>query len=160
VRLRAIQDDSKLLAGQASVPLLRACGHVAGDPAFIRRGYRFYRGIGIELGGFFTRRFTLEDGRGASVTLVAGIDVESGAGVLDRCRTSEDAARELNRGPGSVWAVVLTLENATVSWRDLNRRLLVSDPSAFGAFAAELGGLALLQSDACPLCAERAQLAA
>ena len=126
----------------------------------MRRGYRYYRGFGLDLGGFLTRRFTLEDGRGASVTLVAGIDVESGSGVLDRCRTSEDAARELATGAGSVWAVVLTLENATVSWRELNRRLLVNDPAAFGAFAAELGGLALLQSEACPLCAERAQLAA
>jgi len=160
VRLRAIQGDSRALADHGELPLREACGHVAGSAEIVRRGYRFYRGFGLELGGFFTRRFTLEDGRGASVTLVAGIDVESGAGVLDRCRTSEDAARELNRSPGSVWAVVLTLENATVSWRDLNRRLLLNDPSAFGAFAAELGGLALLQSDACPLCAERAQLAA
>jgi hypothetical protein len=158
--LRAIQGDSRALADQGEPPLARACGHVSGNAEIVRRGYRYYRGIGLELGGFFTRRFTLEDGRGASVTLVAGIDVESGAGVLDRCSTSEEAARELTRGSGSVWAVVLTLENATVSWRELNRRLLVSDPSAFGAFAAELGGLALLQSDSCPLCAERAQLAA
>jgi hypothetical protein len=160
VRLRAIHGDSRALADHGEPPLRDACGHVAGSAEIVRRGYRFYRGVGLELGGFFTRRFTLDDGRGASVTLVAGIDVESGAGVLDRCRTSEDAARELARVPGSVWAVVLTLENATVSWRDLNRRLLVSDPSAFGAFAAELGGLSLLQSDACLLCAERAELAA
>jgi hypothetical protein len=133
---------------------------VAGSPEIVRRGYRYYRGFGLELGGFFTRRFTLEDGRGASVTLVAGIDIESGAGVLDRCSTSEEAARELSCGPGSVWAIVLTLENATVSWRELNRSLLVSDPSAFGAFAAELDGLKLLEHDTCPLCAERAQMAA
>ena len=110
----------------APPPLRRACGHVAGDPAIVRRGYRYYRGFGLELGGFFTRRFTLEDGRGASVTLVAGIDVESGAGVLERCtRPSEDARDELTCGPGSVWAVVLTLENATISWRELNRQLVV-----------------------------------
>jgi len=114
VRLRAIHDDSKALAPQESAPLRRACGHVAGDPAVVRRGYRFYRGIGIELGGFFTRRFTLEDGRGASVSLVAGIDAGTGAGVLDSCRTSDDAVYELACGPGSVWAVVLTLENATI----------------------------------------------
>jgi hypothetical protein len=160
VRLRAIQDDSKLLAGQASVPLRRACGHVAGDPAFIRRGYRFYRGIGIELGGFFTRRFTLEDGRGASVSLVAGIDVETGTGVLDTCTTGDDAVHELTCGPGSVWAVVLTLENATVSWRELNRKLVVADPAAHEAFATELGGLTLLDASSCPLCGERGQLAA
>ena len=160
MRLRAIQDDSKLLAGRASAPLLRACGHVAGDPAFIRRGYRFYRGIGIELGGFFTRRFTLEDGRGASVSLVAGIDVETGAGVLDGCTTGDDAVHELTCGPGSVWAVVLTLENATVSWRELNRNLVVADPAAHEAFAGELGGLLLLDASDCPLCGERDQLAA
>jgi hypothetical protein len=160
VRLRAILGDSRALAEHGPLPLRRACGHVAGDPEFVRRGYRFYRGSGLDLGGFFTRRFTLEDGRGASVTLVAGIDVDTGAGVLERCSTSEEAARELGRGPASVWAVVLTLENATVSWRELNRLLLVTDPSAFGAFAAELGGLPLLAGETCPLCAESAQLAA
>ena len=144
----------------ASAPLRRACGHVAGDPAFIRRGYRYYRGIGLELGGFFTRRFTLADGRGASVSLVAGIDAESGAGVLDSCATSDDAVYELTCGPASVWAVVLTLENATISWRELNRKLVVSDPAAHEAFAAELGGLPLLDASACPLCGERDQLAA
>ena len=122
----------------APPPLRRACGHVAGDPAIVRRGYRFYRGIGHELGGFLTRRFTLEDGRGASVTLLAGIDIESGAGVLERCATTDDALYELTCGPGSVWAVVLTLENATISWRELNRKLMIGDPSAYGAFAAEL----------------------
>ena len=94
------------------------------------------------------------------MTLVAGIDIETGAGVLDRCDDGEEAARKLTCGPGSVWAVVLTLENATVSWRELNRKLMVGDPSAFGAFAAELNGLPLLDHETCPLCAERAQLAA
>jgi hypothetical protein len=160
VRLRAIQNDSQSLADQAPPTLRRACGHVAGDPAVIRRGYRFYRGIGHELGGFLTRRFTLDDGRGASVTLLAGIDLETGAGILERCATTDDAMRELTCGPASVWAVVLTLENATISWRELNRQLMIGDPSAFGAFAAELTGLPLLAHDTCPLCAERAQLAA
>ena len=59
-----------------------------------------------------------------------------------------------------MWAIVLTLENATVSWRELNRTLMIGDPSAFGAFAAELTGLPLLDHETCPLCAERAQLAA
>jgi hypothetical protein len=160
VRLRAIQGESRALADQGPPPLRLACGHVAGDPAIVRRGYRYYRGFGVDLGGFFTRRFTLQDGRGASVTLVAGIEVESGAGVLERCSTTEEAVRELIRGPGSVWAVVLTLENATVSWRELKRQLMVGDPSAFGAFAAELSELSLLEGETCPLCAERAQLAA
>ena len=160
VRLRAIQNDSESLTGQSPPTLRGACGHVAGDPAVIRRGYRFYRGIGHELGGFLTRRFTLEDGRGASVTLVAGIDIETGTGVLERCTTTDDALSELTCGPASVWAIVLTLENATVSWRELNRKLMVGDPSAFGAFAAELTGLPLLDHETCPLCAQRAQLAA
>jgi hypothetical protein len=160
VRLRAIQGDSRALADQGPPPLRRACGHVAAHPEIVRRGYRYYRGFGIDLGGFFTRRFTLEDGRGASVTLVAGIDVESGLGVLDRCGTTEEAALELGRAPGSVWAVVLTLENATIAWRELNRQLMVGDPSAFGAFAAELSELSLLEHHTCPLCAEHAQLAA
>jgi hypothetical protein len=160
VRLRAIQGDARALRDQGPPPLRRACGHVGGDPEIVRRGYRYYRGFGLDLGGFLTRRFTLEDGRGASVTLVAGIDIESGAGVLDGCRTTEDVARALTRGPGSVWAVVLTLENATVSWYELNRELLIGDPAAFGAFAAELSGLPVLDHDTCPLCAERAELAA
>ena len=99
MRLRAIQGDSRALADQRPPTLRRACGHVAGDPAFVRRGYRFYRGSGHDLGGFLTRRFTLEDGRGASVTLVAGIDLETGAGILDRCATTDDAVRELTCGP-------------------------------------------------------------
>jgi hypothetical protein len=148
------------LADQGPPPLRRACGHVAGDPELVRRGYRYYRGFGLDLGGFFTRRFTLEDGRGASVTLVAGIDVETGAGMLERCTSTEQAARELATGPPSIWAIVLTLENATVAWRELSRNLMVSDPSAFGAFAAELTELPLLDHDGCPLCAERARLAA
>jgi hypothetical protein len=160
VKLRAIQGDARKLADQGPPPLRRACGHVAGDPVIVRRGYRYYRGFGLDLGGFFTRRFTLEDGRGASVTLVAGVDMESGAGMLDRCTSTEQAARELTSGPASIWAVVLTLENATVSWRELSRSLMVSDPSAFGAFAAELTELPLLDHDSCPLCAERARLAA
>jgi hypothetical protein len=160
VRLRAIQGDSRKLAEQGPPPLRRACGHVAGDPALVQRGYRYYRGVGLELGGFFTRRFTLEDGRGASVTLVAGIDVESGAGMLERCNSTEQAARELASGPASIWALVLTLENATIAWRELSRQLMVSDPAAFGAFAAELTELPLLDGDGCPLCAERARLAA
>jgi hypothetical protein len=160
VKLKAIQGDSSALELHRPPTLRRACGHVAGDPAIGRRGYRFYRGSGLELGGFFTRRFTLEDGRGASVTLVAGLDVESGAGMLERCSTTDEALYELACGPASVWAVVLTLENATVSWRELNRSLIVNDPSAFGAFAAELTELPLLAHETCPLCAERARLAA
>jgi hypothetical protein len=160
VKLRAIQGDARKLADQGPPPLRRACGHVAGDPALVRRGYRYYPGCGLDLGGFFTRRFTLEDGRGASVTLVAGIDMESGAGMLDGCTSTEQAVRELTSGPASIWAVVLTLENATVSWRELSQNLMVSDPSAFGAFAAELTELPLLDQDGCPLCAERARLAA
>ena len=105
---------------------------MAGDPALVRRGYRYYRGFGLDLGGFLTRRFTLEDGRGASVTLVAGIDIESGAGMLEHCTSTAQAARELTSGPASIWAIVLTLENATISWRELSRHLMVSDPSAFG----------------------------
>jgi len=158
--LRAIQGDSRALAGQGERPLARACGHVSGNTEIVRRGYRYYRGIGLELGGFFTRRFTLEDGRGASVTLVAGIDMESGSGMLERCTSTEQAARELTTGPASIWAIVLTLENATVSWRDLSLRLMISDPSAFGAFASELTELPLLAGDSCPLCAQRARLAA
>jgi hypothetical protein len=160
VRLRAIQGDARRLADDGPPPLRRACGHVAGDPALVRRGYRYYRGFGLDLGGFLTRRFTLEDGRGASVTLVAGIDMESGAGMLEHCSSTEQAARELTSGPASIWAIVLTLENATVSWRELSRHLMVGDPSAFGAFAAELTELPLLEADSCPLCAERARLAA
>jgi hypothetical protein len=160
VKLRAIQGDARTLADQGPPPLRRACGHVAGDPVLMRRGYRYYRGFGLDLGGFFSRRFTLEDGRGASVTLVAGVDMESGAGMLDRCTSTEEAERELTSGPASIWAVVLTLENATVAWRDLSRNLMVSDPAAFGAFAAELTELPLLDHDGCPLCAERARLAA
>ena len=74
VRLRAIQGDARALRDQGPPLLRRACGHVAGDPEIVRRGYRYYRGFGLDLGGFLTRRFTLEDGRGASVTLVAGLD--------------------------------------------------------------------------------------
>ena len=160
MRLRAIQGGSTRLADQGPAPLRRACGHVAGDPALVKRGYRYYRGSGLDLGGFFTRRFTLEDGRGASVSLVAGIDVESGAGMLESCSSTEQAARDLATGPASIWAVVLTLENATVSWRGLTRHLMIGDPAAFGAFAAELTELPLLDADGCPLCAERARLAA
>ena len=160
VRLRAIQGDVTRLSDQGPPPLRRACGHVAGTPALVQRGYRYYRGSGLDLGGFFTRRFTLEDGRGASVTLVAGIDIETGAGLLEGCTSTEQAAGELTTGPASIWAIVLTLENATVSWRELRRQLIVSDPAAFGAFAAELTELPLLDQDGCPLCAERARLAA
>ena len=64
--------------------------------------------------------------------------------MLERCTSTEQAARELTSGPASVWAIVLTLENATISWRELSRHLMVSDPSAFGAFAAELTELPLL----------------
>ena len=160
VRLRAIQGGASRLADHGPPPLRRACGHVAGDPALVERGYRYYRGFGLDLGGFLTRRFTLEDGRGASVTLVAGVELESGAGVLERCTSSEQAARELAAGPASIWAVVLTLENATISWRELSRQLMVGDPAAFGAFAAELTELSLLDADGCPLCAERTRLAA
>jgi hypothetical protein len=160
VRLRAIQGGSTRLADQGPPPLRRACGHVAGDPSLLRRGYRYYRGSGLDVDGFFTRRFTLEDGRGASVTLVAGIDVETGAGMLERCTSTEQAAGALTAGPASIWAVVLTLENATVSWRELTRHLMLRDPGAFGAFAAELTTLPLLDADGCPLCSERARLAA
>ena len=55
---------------------------------------------------------------------------------------------------------MLTLENATVSWRELSRSLMISDPAAFGAFAAELTELPLLDHEGCPLCAERERLAA
>ncbi|HET6171674.1 MAG TPA: hypothetical protein VFD90_03655 [Gaiellales bacterium] len=160
MRLRAIQGNSRRLADQGPLLLRSACGHVAGDPALVRRGYRYYRGFGLDLGGFLTRRFTLEDGRGASVTLVAGIDMESGAGMLEGCMSTEQAANELTSGPASIWAIVLTLENATVAWRELSRHLMVSDPAAFGAFAAELSEMPLLEHDSCPLCAERARLAA
>jgi hypothetical protein len=160
VRLRATQGDVKALADLQPTALRRACGHVAGDPLFLRRGYRFYRGAGLELGGFFTRRFTIEDGRCASVTLLAGIDVETGAGVLEHCTTTEEAGHELTCGPGSIWAALLTLENATVAWRELNHKLIVGDSAAFRAFADELSGLPLLGPDTCPICAERSELAA
>ena len=160
MRLRAIQGDARALADLQPTALRQACGHVAGDPVFLRRGYRFYRGSGPDLGGFFTRRFTVEDGRRASVTLIAGIDAETGAGVLERCTTTQEAGHELTCGPGSVWAVVLTLANATVAWRELNRALIVSDAAAHRSFADELSGLPLLGPETCPLCAERGELAA
>jgi hypothetical protein len=160
VKLRAIQGAAGALADAQPTALRHACGHVAGDPVLLRRGYRFYRGAGLDLGGFFTRRFTLADGRRASVTLLAGIDVETGAGVLEGCETAETAAHELTCGPGSVWATLLTLENGTVSWRELKTKLIVGDADAFAAFSAELGALPLLGAATCPLCAERAELAA
>jgi hypothetical protein len=160
VKLRAIQSDAAAIADIRPIALRRACGHAAGDPVFLRRGYGFYRGSGLDLGGFFTRRFTLADGRCASVTLIAGIDVETGACVLEHCTTLEEAGHELTCGPGSVWAVVLTLENATVSWRELNRTLIVGDAVAFGACAVGLVVLPLLGAGTCPLCAERSELAA
>ena len=162
MRLRAIHGDCDARWPICSRRALRrACGHVAGDPAFLRRGYRFYRGFGLELGGFFTRRFTLEDGRGASVTLVAGIDVESGAGVLERCTTTAEAGHELTCGPGSVWAVVLTLENATISWRELNRKLIVGDAAALRRVRRRArAGCRCSGRETCPLCGERVQLAA
>ncbi len=157
VKLRALPGDAIALADLPPTALRRACGHVAGDPLFLRRGYRFYRGTGLDLGGFFTRRFTVEDGRRASVTLLAGIDVETGGGVLERCTTTEEAGYELTCGPGSIWAALLTLENATVAWRELNRKLIVGDSAAFRAFADELCGLPLLGPDTCPLCSERSE---
>ena len=41
VKLRAIQGDARKLADQGPPPLRRACGHVAGDPVIVRRGYRY-----------------------------------------------------------------------------------------------------------------------
>ena len=70
--------------------------------------------------------------------------------MLERCTSTEQAARELTSGPASIWAIVLTLENATISWRELNRHLMVGDPSAFGAFAAELTELPLLEARQLP----------
>jgi len=160
VKLRAIHGDARALADLQPTALRNACGHVAGDPLFLRRGYQFYRGSGLDLGGFFTRRFAVEDGRRASVTLIAGIDAETGAGVLERCTTTAEAGHELTCGPGSVWAVVLTLANATVSWRELNRKLIVADAAAHRAFADELSGLPLLGPETCPLCELRSELAA
>jgi hypothetical protein len=126
----------------------------------VRRGYRWYRGAGLEVGGFFTRRFMLGDGRRASVALVSGIDIDTGGSTLEPCATTEEAAAELQWGPASVWALVLTLESSTISWHELNRRLKVGDPAAFEAFAAELSTLPLLDADTCPLCAADGRLAA
>ena len=78
--------------------------------------------------------------------MVAGIDVESGAGVLDRCGSTEEAARELAVGPGTVWAVVLTLENATIAWRELNRTLLIGDPLGLRRIRGRTRGTAAARS--------------
>jgi hypothetical protein len=109
VRLRAIHGDSRALADHGELGLREACGHVAGSAEIVRRGYRFYRGFGLELGGFFTRRFTLEDGRGASVTL------------WRHRRGERRRAGSLGDEGPRAWlppevGVVLTLRT-TVSWR-------------------------------------------
>jgi hypothetical protein len=139
-------------ATDRAAALRRACGHVEGSPRLIDElGFRFYPIPHGDLPHFLCCRFTA--GRGnAAITLVAGIDPRSGEPVLEDCRTSAEAARELAQGPASLWLLRVTVGASATGLAELAGRLRHADPAAFDAIAVRLLALPLLGPAGCPLC--------
>jgi hypothetical protein len=154
-RLRAlsIEDVESTSPAARAAELRRACGHVFGDAAWLSRGYRFIALPGAELPSFLVRRRETGDGGVVAVTLLAGIDPDSGAPVLEGVHDSSAAARVLGtRGKAGIWLVHLTIGNRTVPLADLAAALLgTPDPEEI-ALADEASSLTLLPRAACPLC--------
>jgi hypothetical protein len=154
-RLRAlsIEDVESTSPAARAAELRRACGHVHGDAAWLARGYRFISLPGAELPSFLVRRRETGDGGVVAVTLLAGIDPETGTPVLDGIDRSSDAARVLGtRGKAGIWLAHLTIGNRTVPLADLAAALLGTPGPEELALADEAQSLTLLPRAACPLC--------
>jgi hypothetical protein len=153
-RLRALSIENVEHSSPAAraAELRRACGHVSGDAGWLTRGYRFVALPGAELPTFLVRRVELADGGIVAVTLLAGLDPETGTPVLENVRSSKLAADALRKGPASVWLVHLTVGNRTVQLGELASALLGTPGPEEMALAREAGELALLPRKSCPLC--------
>ena len=153
LRLLGVEEVARVDPARQAADLRRGCGHAIGEPRLLREGgFRFYPMSGGELPHFLNRRFTVDETRSGALTLLAGLDPASGDAVLEGCRTSDEASRELAAGPGGIWLVRVTLGNATISWQEISGLLVRRDPVAFAAIAGELLSLTLCRRSACPLC--------
>jgi hypothetical protein len=153
-RLRALSIENVEHSSPAAraAELRRACGHVHGDAAWLSRGYRFVSLPGAELPSFLVRRVELADGGIVAVTLLAGLDPDTGAAVLDHATTPEIAAEALRTGPSGIWLVHLTVGNRTVQLGELAAALTGTPGPEDLALAHEASALELLPRQGCPLC--------
>jgi hypothetical protein len=153
-RLRAlsIEDVESTRPAARAAELRRACGHVHGDAGWLERGYRFVALRGAELPSFLVKRLELGDGSVVAVTLLAGLDPETGTPVLDGVSTAKLAAQALTKGPAGIWLVHLTIGNRTVQLGELASALLGTPGPEELALASEAGSLALLNRQDCPMC--------
>jgi hypothetical protein len=153
-RLRAlsIENVQNSSPGARAAEFRRACGHVHGDVAWLSRGYRFVALPGAELPSFLIRRVELADGGIVAVTLLAGLDPDTGAPVLEAAHDSKMAADALRKGPAGIWLVHLTVGNRTVQLGELASSLLGTPGPEELALAHEASALSLLARQSCPLC--------
>lgn len=134
----------------ATVDLHALCGHVAPGAEVLERGYRFMPMPGADVPPFLIRRFQA-GARPAAVTLLAGVDPETGDDVAGDLPDALALARLLAVGRGGVWLLRLSLGARTIGLDELEA-LARRDPLAAAAFAAELVALEPLTHDDCPIC--------
>ena len=153
-RLRAlsIEDVENSRPGARAAAFRRACGHVHGDASWLTRGYRFVALPSAELPSFLVRRVELADGGIVAVTLLAGLDPDTGTPVLEDAATPEQAAAALRTGPAGIWLVHLTVGNRTVQLGELASALLGTPGPEDLALTHEASALDLLPRQSCPLC--------
>lgn len=151
IRLLDVEQAAPAGLGAQAADLVRRCEHVPLDARVTSLGYRFYPMPGSELPSFFAKRFTAGD-RGGAITLLAGIDPRTGAGVLEDCESSAEATQRISRGESGLWLVRLSYGARSISFTELLQSFSTVRPHAFSAFAAELYALAPLERAACPLC--------
>jgi hypothetical protein len=128
------------------------CPHLPVDDRLTALGYRFYNLGDGDLPPFFSRRFRAGL-RTAAMTLLGGVDPRTGEGVLDGCRSADDAARAVSRGQGGHWLLRLTYGARTISLDELAGPIAARDPEALLAFAGQLRALGLAARGDCGVCA-------
>jgi hypothetical protein len=152
VRLLDIEEPARRNLANAAARLARRCNHVAVDGRLTHLGYRFYPMPGSEVPSFFCKRFTA-GGRPAAITLLAGYDPQTGEAVLDDCRSTREAARQIGAGRAGWWVVRLTFGARMLHLAELTGSYARRDPAGFEAFVAELDALGLARPASCPICA-------
>ncbi len=151
VRLLDIESAPRVDASSRVSRLRRRCPHVAVDGRLTALGYRFYAMPGSDVPSFFCKRFRAGTG-GAALTLLAGIDPQTGEAVLDDCRSASEAATEIASGRAGTWLLRVTYGARMVALDELCGTFAHREPAAFAAIAAELEALGPALRSACSLC--------
>lgn len=147
----AVRAGFALREEDETVDLRSLCGHVAVDAEVLARGYRFVPMPGSELPPFLVRRVQAGS-RPVAITLLAGIDPETGEAVAEDADDVLELARRLAVGRGGLWTMRLSVGARTLTVDELIDEVIVQDPLSAAALVSELSALRPLSRSSCPCC--------